>query len=83
MARALAVDDWDVVVGARTREKVEHFAAEIGARAVEVDVASRQSVERALADAGAIDLLVATPASDPPNLLRGPRSPRSGGRLSK
>ena len=59
IARALAGDGWDVVVGARSREQVEAVAEEIGGRWVEVDVADRVSVERAVAEAGEVDLLVA------------------------
>ena len=59
IARALASDGWDVVVGARTREQVEQVAAEIGVEWVQVDVADRSSVERAVAEAGEVDLLVA------------------------
>lgn len=59
IARALAGDGWDVVVGARTRDQVEAVAREIGGRSVQIDVADRDSVERAVADAGEVDLLVA------------------------
>ena len=59
IARALAGDGWDVVVGARSREQVEAVAAEIHGRCVEVDVSDRASVERAVAEAGDVDLLVA------------------------
>jgi 3-oxoacyl-[acyl-carrier protein] reductase len=59
IARALAGDGWDVVVGARSREQVEAVAQEIGGRWVQVDVADRDSVEHALAEAGEVDLLVA------------------------
>lgn len=59
IARELAADGWDVVVGARTREQVEAVAAEIGGRAVELDVTDRASVERAVAEAGDVELLVA------------------------
>ena len=59
IARALAGDGWDVVVGARSREQVEAVAEEIGGRWVQVDVADRGSVERAVAEAGEVDLLVA------------------------
>ena len=58
VARALAEDGWSVVVAARTRPQVETVAAEIGGRAVELDVSSRESVERALAEAGPVELLV-------------------------
>ena len=59
IARALAEDGWSVVVGARSRDQVEEVAQEIGGRAVELDVADRESVERAVAEAGDVDLLVA------------------------
>jgi NAD(P)-dependent dehydrogenase (short-subunit alcohol dehydrogenase family) len=59
IARALAGDGWDVVVGARSRAQVEAVAEEIGGACVEVDVADRYSVERAVAEVGEPDLLVA------------------------
>jgi 3-oxoacyl-[acyl-carrier protein] reductase len=57
-ARALAEDGWSVVVAARTRSQVEAVAAEIGGRAVELDVAVPESVDRAFAEAGKVELLV-------------------------
>jgi NAD(P)-dependent dehydrogenase (short-subunit alcohol dehydrogenase family) len=59
IARALAGDGWDVVVGARTRDQVNAVADEIGGRAVELDVRSKESIERAVAEAGEVELLVA------------------------
>jgi 3-oxoacyl-[acyl-carrier protein] reductase len=59
IARLLAGDGWDVVVGARSREQVEAVADEIGGDWVEMDVTDRGSVERAFTDAGQLDLLVA------------------------
>jgi 3-oxoacyl-[acyl-carrier protein] reductase len=59
IARSLAADGWSVVVGARSRDQVEAVASEIGGRAVELDVTSRESVERAVAEAGDVELLVA------------------------
>ena len=59
IARALAGDGWEVVVGARSRAQVEAVAGEIGGEWVEVDVADRGSVERSVAEAGELDLLVA------------------------
>ncbi len=59
IARALAGDGWNVIVAARSRDQLEGVAAEVRGRALELDVASRESVERAFADAGPIDLLVA------------------------
>jgi 3-oxoacyl-[acyl-carrier protein] reductase len=64
IARALAVDGWEVVVGARSREQVEAVAEEIGGELVQVDVADRGSVERAVAAAGEVDLLVANAGVD-------------------
>jgi NAD(P)-dependent dehydrogenase (short-subunit alcohol dehydrogenase family) len=59
IARALAGDGWDVVVGARSRDQVEAVASEIGGQWVQVDVSDRDSVEQAAAEAGEVDLLVA------------------------
>jgi 3-oxoacyl-[acyl-carrier protein] reductase len=64
IAGALAGDGWDVVVGARSREQVEAVAAEIGGAWVQVDVADRGSIERAVAEAGEVDLLVANAGVD-------------------
>lgn len=59
IARALAGDGWDVVVAARSRGQVEAVADEIGGEWLEMDVADHGSVERAMAEAGQVDLLVA------------------------
>ena len=59
IARELATNGWEVVVGARTREQIEAVAAEIGGRAIELDVTDRASVERAVDEAGEVELLVA------------------------
>jgi NAD(P)-dependent dehydrogenase (short-subunit alcohol dehydrogenase family) len=59
IARALASDGWDVVVGARSGAQIQSVASEIGGRWVEVDVSDRGSVERMVAEAGEVDLLVA------------------------
>ena len=59
IARALATDGWDVVVGARSRAQVEAVASEIGGTGVQVDVSDRASVERMVAEADDVDLLVA------------------------
>jgi NAD(P)-dependent dehydrogenase (short-subunit alcohol dehydrogenase family) len=59
IARALAGDGWEVVVGARSRPQVEAVASDIGGEWVQVDVSDRGSVERMFAEAGEIDLLVA------------------------
>jgi 3-oxoacyl-[acyl-carrier protein] reductase len=59
IARALAGDGWSVVVTARSRDQIEEVAGEVGGRAIEMDVASRESVERGFAEAGPVELLVA------------------------
>ncbi|HEX9351199.1 MAG TPA: SDR family NAD(P)-dependent oxidoreductase [Gaiellaceae bacterium] len=59
IAPALAEDGWSVIVGARSRDQIAAVADEIGGRAVEVDVSSRESVEQAFAEAGDVELLVA------------------------
>jgi NAD(P)-dependent dehydrogenase (short-subunit alcohol dehydrogenase family) len=64
IARALAGDGWEVVVGARSREQVEAVAEEIGGEWVQVDVTDRGSVERAVRVAGEADLLVANAGVD-------------------
>lgn len=59
IARALAGDGWEVVVAARSAAQVEAVAGEIDGRSVQVDVSDRAAVERMVAEAGDIDLLVA------------------------
>ena len=59
IARELADDGWSVVVAARTRDQIDAVADEIGGRAVELDVTDRESVERAVGEAGDVELLVA------------------------
>jgi 3-oxoacyl-[acyl-carrier protein] reductase len=59
IARALAGDEWSVVVGARSRGEDDAVAAEVGGRAVTIDVADAASVEAAFVEVGALDLLVA------------------------
>ena len=59
IARELAAAGWHVTVTGRTEEQVEAVAAEIGGTAVVGDVSKREDVERMLAEAGPIDLLVA------------------------
>ena len=46
IARALAGDGWDVVVGARSGAQVEAVASEIDGTSVHVDVSDRASVEQ-------------------------------------
>lgn len=59
IARELAGAGWHVTVTGRTAGQVEEVAGEIGGEAVVGDVSKREDVERMLAAAGPIDLLVA------------------------
>ena len=59
IARELAAADWDVVVTGRTPDEVEAVARAIGGRAVVGDVSRKEDVERMVADAGDVELLVA------------------------
>jgi NAD(P)-dependent dehydrogenase (short-subunit alcohol dehydrogenase family) len=59
IARELAADGWSVVVAARSRDEIDSVAEEIDGRAIELDVSDREAVERAVADVGDIELLVA------------------------
>ena len=59
IARELAQDGWSVVVAARSRDQVDEVADEIGGRAIELDVSDREAVDRAVAETGDVELLVA------------------------
>jgi len=59
IARELADDGWSVVVAARSRDEIDSVAEEIDGRAIELDVSDRESVERAVAETGDVELLVA------------------------
>jgi 3-oxoacyl-[acyl-carrier protein] reductase len=67
IARELAQDGWSVVVAARSRDQVDAVAEEIGGRAIELDVSDRGAVERAVAETGGIDLLVANAGVNGPD----------------
>ncbi len=57
-ARALAGDGFELVLGARRLERLEKLAAEIGGRALRLDVADPGSVEEFVATVPACDVLV-------------------------
>ncbi|HEX6239060.1 MAG TPA: SDR family NAD(P)-dependent oxidoreductase [Acidimicrobiales bacterium] len=57
-ARVLARDGWDVVVGARRRDRITALAGEIGGRGEVLDVTDPASVERFAAGLERCDLLV-------------------------
>jgi short-subunit dehydrogenase len=59
IARALAARGAQVVLTARRAEILESLAAETGGRAVACDLSDRAAVERLVADAGPVDVLVA------------------------
>lgn len=59
IARELAAAGWQVTVTGRTAEQVESVAEEIGGEAVVGDVSKREDVERMLAKAEPLDLVVA------------------------
>lgn len=57
-ARRLAAEGFEVVVAARRRNRLDALAAEIGARAVTLDVTSDDSVAALAEDVGRCDVLV-------------------------
>jgi uncharacterized protein len=59
IARALARRGASVVLTGRRAEVLEPLAAETGGRAVACDLTDRESLERLVADAGPVDVLVA------------------------
>lgn len=69
-ARVLAADGWDVVVTARSQDQIDAVAAEIGGRAVQMDVADRESVERGFRQIGDVDLLFANAGTGDPDFWR-------------
>jgi short-subunit dehydrogenase len=68
IARGLAARGAEVVLSARKLEVLEALAAEIGGRVVACDLSDRAAVERLVAEAGPVDVLVANagiPGSGP------------------
>jgi uncharacterized protein len=68
IARTLRGRGAELIVTGRRVEVLEPLAAELGARALAVDLADRAQVERLASEAGAVDILVANaalPASGP------------------
>ncbi len=57
-ARALAAEGFEVVLGARRRERLEDLAAETGGRASVLDVTDQESVREFVADLPHCDVLV-------------------------
>jgi short-subunit dehydrogenase len=62
IARQLHAAGASLLLTGRRTDVLEPLAAEIGARATPVDLSDRAAVERLIADAGAVDILVANAA---------------------
>jgi NAD(P)-dependent dehydrogenase (short-subunit alcohol dehydrogenase family) len=58
IAKRLAGEGAQVVITARTRERADAAARDLGCAGIVVDVADATSLEKAFAEAGAIDILV-------------------------
>jgi uncharacterized protein len=68
IARALAAEGANVILTGRRTDVLEPLAAELGGRALSVDLAVRGEAERLASEVGAVDVLVnnaALPASGP------------------
>lgn len=62
IARALGERGGELVLSGRRADVLEPLAAELGARAVAVDLSEEAGIERLLTDAGEVDILVANAA---------------------
>ena len=62
IARAVAARGGQLILTGRRVEALDALAAELGARALAVDLSDRVQVERLIDDAGAVDLLIANAA---------------------
>jgi short-subunit dehydrogenase len=63
IARAFADHGADLVLSGRRADVLEPLAAELGGRAVVADLSNRDDLEQLLAEAGAVDVLVANAAN--------------------
>lgn len=63
ISRAFAQRGATLVLSGRRAEVLEPLAAEVGGRAVAVDLSNREDLERLLSDAGDVDVLVANAAN--------------------
>jgi uncharacterized protein len=62
IARAVAARGGQLILTGRRVEALDALAAELGARALAVDLSDRVQVDRLIDDAGAVDLLIANAA---------------------
>jgi short-subunit dehydrogenase len=69
IARAFAERGASLVLSGRRSDVLEPLAAEVGGRAVVCDLADREDLDRLLAEAGAVDVLVANAANPASGLL--------------
>jgi short-subunit dehydrogenase len=69
IARAVAARGATVLLSARRTEVLEPLAAELGGRAIACDLSRRDEVERLLAEAGEVEVLIANAANPASGLL--------------
>ena len=69
IARAVAARGATVLLSARRTEVLEPLAAELGGRAIPCDLSRREDVDRLLADAGEVEILIANAALPASGLL--------------
>jgi short-subunit dehydrogenase len=62
IARALARHGGELILSGRRGDVLDPLAAELGARAIRCELASRDELERLIGEVGAVDLLVANAA---------------------
>lgn len=69
IARRLAAEGAEVIIASRTLDVAQVVADEIGARAVQVDIADMNAVAAVFADAGPLDILVNNAGFDDPGFF--------------
>lgn len=69
IARRLAAEGAEVIIASRTLDVAEAVAAEIGGRAVQVDISDVQAVAEVVGGAGTLDILVNNAGFDDPGFF--------------
>lgn len=69
IATRLADEGAEVIIASRTLDVAEEVAAEIGARAIQVDVADVEAAQAMISDAGPLDVLVNNAGFDDPGFF--------------